>query len=350
MSLLSILDESIRTYFPLPDVCPENSEKGAWHLQPSQHIFEVTVVGLIALFIFLTCLRKVQSQWKKAIRNDQQRHDTTAAASPSIFLRIMDLILLFLVTLSACTIIYHKYHGSKMSFLLQPCHVLHAFLIYILTLPYGSRRGNICLSIYLCNLSAPFLGTVAVDLSCYTQRFEALNWGVQHISMMVVPLYLIATKRFSKRPLSSLSLFGASFTAQCLLHFPFLVIASIIAGTNINYVLCPPPGQDLLASFGFLYRPPMFFFCAILAWSLRFILVGGFVALVCQKEGAEEEENTTTMTSKKTTASTGARTNQIVPQIPSSDDDVSSSSSSSDMTLQQEQHKRDGLRSRGKAS
>jgi len=214
--------------------------------------------------------------------------------------RFVDALCLFLLTLSAATICFHKYHGQKMAFLFQPCHVLHAFLIYTMTLPRGSKKGAICLGIYLCNLSAPFLGTVAVDLSCYTQRFEALNWGVQHISMMLVPLWLVASQRFGPRPLGGLALFGTAFTAQCILHFPFLVIFSVLSSSNLNYVLCPPQGQQILVDLDWMYRPPMFFFCAVLAASLRFGLVAGWVKLVCPAESNLKETSKVTPDDQQT--------------------------------------------------
>jgi len=122
------------------------------------------------------------------------------------------------------TIARHKFHGAKMAYLLQPCHVLPLLLLFIVQLPRGSPLGAVLLSVYLHSLSGPLLGTVGVDLSCYTQLLEAVNWGVQHVSLLVVPLHLLAS-RFGGRNHSGLAVCTLSFAAMVLFRFAALMIS-----------------------------------------------------------------------------------------------------------------------------
>jgi len=274
------------TFHTLPETCPDNAEGGAWHLKPFQQLWEAGLTALISTMPMVWFWGKFRTQLRREAR--------TAAPllPPSLFVRLVDVILLVVMIVSAATVIYHKWAGNKLSFLLQPCHVLHSLLLFLLTLPRGSDTGAVLLAVYLNSLSAPFLGTVAVDLSCYTQRFEALNWGVQHVMLLVAPLYLLATRRFGSHVHSSAALFHASYFAMALLHYGILIPFSMWTTTNINYVLCPPAGQSLLVSFGRWYRPPMMLVCFLLAALLRFIVVAAFVRVVCPQAAQVTESDT----------------------------------------------------------
>jgi hypothetical protein len=85
--------------------------------------------------------------------------------------------------------------------------------------------GAVLLSVYLHSLSGPLLGTVGVDLSFYTQPLEAVNWGVQHVSLLVVPLRLLASRRFGGRTHSGPAIYTLSFAAMVLFHFAALSCA-----------------------------------------------------------------------------------------------------------------------------
>lgn len=214
--------------------------------------------------------------------------DAERATHPSALVRVLDVLLGGLLLLSACTVLVHKWNASKLPFLLQPCHLLHAFMLYLLSLPRGSDKGAVLLSVYLHLLCAPFLGTVAVDMSCYKQRFEALNWGVQHGMLLFMPFYLLATRRFGSRVHSGAAIFGTSFSVFVMLHWLVFVPVSALTGANINYTICPPPGQDLLMKFQSFYRLPMVLVCALLSWVLRYGVVEGF--LRCCVDGKKHKQ------------------------------------------------------------
>lgn len=311
LPFLQRFDEVLTARFPLPvGKCPADSEDGAWFLPPSQHLLEGSIFIVLCLVTLVVSGRKFHRQLRA-----EEREAVAAGVAvrkpdpPTKLVRFFDVLFTSILFISACTVVYHKWHGiNKLPYLLQPCHLLHAFLLYILTLPRGSSQGAVLLSIFLHELSAPFLGTVAVDLSCYKQRFEALNWGVQHGMLLLVPLHLLATRRFGNRVHGGPALFCFSFAAMTLLHYLVLVPASVVTGTNLNYVLCAPPSLAALPiALGTHYRTPMIFFCGLLAWLLRYTVVDAFLKYVVDRdrhtrklakiEPAAEDEQTTSSSS-----------------------------------------------------
>jgi len=287
-------DDALTTRFPLPiGVCPEDSEEGAWFLSPSQHLIESSVMIVLCSTVMIIAGRKMYKQVKAEERTSAKAGAPVRKPDPpSALVRFFDVLLSTILFASLCTVVVHKWNAvNKMPYLLQPCHLLHAFMLYILTLPRGSTRGAVLLSIYLHELSAPFLGTVAADLTCYKQRFEALNWGVQHGMLLIMPLYLLATRRFGDRVHGGAALFFFSFAAMTLLHYLILVPVSVLTSTNLNYVMCAPPVmQSLPIQLGKYYRTPNIVLCGLLAWGLRYIVVDAFLRCVVDRTGRRDSQ------------------------------------------------------------
>lgn len=204
--------------------------------------------------------------------------------------RLVDVVLFVTLAMSLSLIVYHKYQGHKIAFLLQPCHVLHMFLLVLFFCPRGSGTGALLFSLYLHLLWAPLLGLVAADLDVYDQRFELANWAFQHVMLLFVPLVWIATGKF---PLyTGRSFFLLAHSTLTIFHFSVLLPVATITSVNLNYILCPPSTVPPVVWLGRWYRIPTTAACALLAWLLRYVFIEAFVRCIggpgSSKKGSEK--------------------------------------------------------------
>ena len=225
-----------------------------------------------------------------AISDSSPTSDASVLEPPTLAVRLVDSLCVVLLAVSLGTILYHKWRGNKLAYLLQPCHVSHLLLLCIMLAPRESSWGGVAFGSYSHLLIGPLLGMVGVDLECYPQPFEALNWGVQHALLLLVPLHLVLSRRFAVARYSGPAFFAASFFVMCLFHYAVLVPVSLLSGTNLNYMLCPPAGTPL-AWFGKWYRPPTLLICATGAWLLRYVALEAFMR-AC---GIQEEKTPSAM-------------------------------------------------------
>jgi hypothetical protein len=90
---------------------------------------------------------------------------------------------------------------------------------------------------------------------------NVLNIILEHILLLVVPIYMIYSRRYVVLPKSKEILFF-SFFAYSFFHTPVLHISSLMSGFNLNYMFAPPPSK-----FAF------FFIIIICAQLLLFLLL-----------------------------------------------------------------------------
>lgn len=140
----------------------------------------------------------------------------------------------------AAQVMYKTYRGWKvLTYMLQPCHAESALLLYVM---YTSNH-KMATRVFQISLHYMFFTTLAIavpDLASLQLPFEQVNFWVQHYILVVVPIYLIAVRRFELSPswgLTSLAIgFGMFF------HFYVQAPAALLSGVNVNYMLWPPPG------------------------------------------------------------------------------------------------------------
>jgi len=266
----------------LYDVCQPDSEKAAWLVPPHHHAIESSLVGCLTLWLLVKNCRSFHKHHTHT--HSPTVLDQVSAQTRSILTKVVDAVLFLVMVASLLLICYHKYQANKLVFLLQPCHVLHIMLLVILCCSRASRLGALLFNLYLHLLWGPFLGLVAADLDCYTQRFELFNWGFQHSMLLVIPIYFIATRRF---PLyTGRSFFILSYCILVLFHYGVLVPVSILSSANLNYVTCPPPTVPPLLAMGRWYRLPTLFACILLAWGMRY----GFVEFIVWLVGGSQQQ------------------------------------------------------------
>jgi len=257
-----------------PPPCPEDSEWGAWFLTPRRHLVEAIVCNLIFIPVLIKSF-----EWSAV-------HDrVTRPKKKSIHDFGMKIFFIALVC-SFIVMMIHKHNENKLFYMLQPCHLAHATLLFMYICPSEWLAGQL-FNIYLHWLFSPILGMVAADLSCYDQFLELTNWFVQHFLLLVYPLYLIKIKRY---PLvSGRGIFWFSYSLELLMHMDVFLPASLIKNFNVNYMVCPPGG--ILAQFGNYYRPAMASFCIALMFIIRYGLIELYVIVLRDADLEEKPDS-----------------------------------------------------------
>lgn len=131
---------------------------------------------------------------------------------------------------------------------------------------------------------------------------------VEHTLVLVLPFYLITTKRYTVLP-ASLDMALLSFFLYAAYHSPMLHILSLYSGFNLNYVLVPPACKfngcnkrscqviwltdaynidrysvQFLIAAGVWYRFIMYMTALVMMFLTRYILVGSWLLLVQRQE------------------------------------------------------------------
>lgn len=250
--MAEIIEAYLRPF--LRDDCVEDSEVGAWYLSPTQHVIEYSVVNPILLFV----LYKLWNSFKN-VKLDETPRQHKACMSLLIPALIVSYIIVW------C----HKIYENTLIFMVQPCHVIHTMLLFACLRPVGDRLGNIVFNVYLSWIFSAF-AALGADRSCYTEWLELENYYLQHGLLILAPVYLIISGRFTVIRDWNFHWFG--YTTELLWHFVVLGPLSILSGANLNHMACP---VGPLWSFGPWYRVAMLFFTMLLAALSKVLWVDG---------------------------------------------------------------------------
>lgn len=214
---------------------------GSWYLSPKQHAFEFIVINAIMVMCFLHFLRKTYSEFSILMKSKKSK------MLPRRAFRVRVFSFSFFVCL--CATIIYKINRYSLIFLLQPCHMNMMLLIFITEiLDRDSKLAHIVFNIILHISWGTLMAIVFPDLRGYDQYLELECFWVEHILLLIIPLYCIYSERFIvMEPSSSLAL--VSFFIIGLYHSFILSALALIYGKNLNYVLSPPRKLILLLLF-----------------------------------------------------------------------------------------------------
>lgn len=70
------------------------------------------------------------------------------------------------------------------------------------------------------------------------------NVNAEHILLLVVPVYMIYSRRYVVLP-KSREILLLSFFSYSFFHTPLLHLISLVSGYNLNYMWAPPPSKVL---------------------------------------------------------------------------------------------------------
>eukprot|EP01098_Paradermamoeba_levis_P012052 TRINITY_DN520_c0_g3_i2.p1 TRINITY_DN520_c0_g3~~TRINITY_DN520_c0_g3_i2.p1 ORF type:complete len:336 (-),score=104.98 TRINITY_DN520_c0_g3_i2:19-939(-) len=140
--------------------------------------------------------------------------------------------------------------------LLFPCHAVTTVYLFCLYLPsYTSASKVFNVGVYMLGFTA--LALAVPDTSDLQLPFHIHVFWAQHILLLLLPIYLLASRRF----FPEINFRSLMFAIGWGFVYGFVVQAplALVTGVNINYMLWPPPGQPLAGPW---YR---WFFCSVFA-------------------------------------------------------------------------------------
>ena len=244
----------------------------SWYLSPERHGLEMCILTpIFALVLWKTIPSLVVSG--KSLSGNDYNHPFG------------------IPTLSACCMvanIAYKSAGRKLLFLCMPCNVQWGIAVLLCF-------GNLSGSAFRLGLQfmASFGGYTLVALATpdtedCTFPYEAFFFWFSHISLLAIPTSYLVTGRLSVLSSSeenhctstiwlNVKWWLVSSSAFGLFYFFPVSFLSILSGSNLNYMMSPPPGQDVIV--GEWYRVQSIGYCAALIALTRFALVLGEVLL-----------------------------------------------------------------------
>ncbi|KAI8640938.1 transmembrane protein [Parasitella parasitica] len=239
---------------------------GSWYVSPTAHGIEfLTVVpfylAMTAYFGYKAVVKNTQNfSMLKTVKNRPSR--------PAL----ETLCLILVIASYAVTVIHKSVTGTKY-FLLQPCHASAVILIVIMAWPNDMPQfvPQLLFNIYLHTLWGSVLALVFPDLRDHDMLGEVFNFFLEHGLILVLPFYLLTTKRYVVLPLDvNMALF--SFFLYASYHSPLLHAVSLWSGYNINYTLVSP-ALGFLIVIGHWYRFVMYGSAFILMFITRYVVV-----------------------------------------------------------------------------
>lgn len=123
--------------------------------------------------------------------------------------------------------------------MLQPCHLLTATLIYVIS---SKKNNTVLFLVYYYIVWMPLLGLLFSDSSWYNSTYELLLFNIQHVIMIALPWYYSFNGRFDR---SGVSHFASFVVAVCtsMFYCTFLIWVSYAYDEDFCGTKCRFPGK-----------------------------------------------------------------------------------------------------------
>ncbi|XP_050389357.2 transmembrane protein 164 [Patella vulgata] len=148
-------------------------------------------------------------------------------------------IMLFSMCLTFGIELGYKFASKTMIFVVYPCHVATSIQIFLLAVPPKRYvTGIFRLQLYILN-GAP-LAIIFPVTDTRILPFEVELYYIQHILMLIVPLYLLRMGGvYIPEKLNDFSWSLVALGILFIYHFIPLQIGALISHVNLNNMLCP---------------------------------------------------------------------------------------------------------------
>lgn len=183
---LTVLGALLRQLLPhIPEVAPKSSSTAAaWFLQPEQQLIESLLTTVIMIVI---ARHGFNGAW------NVQRPACTAVTRSTCF-RLADWVVKLLVVGTMIATLIYKSMKGHIIYLLQPCHIQNAILVY-LAFNRGQTASKL-FHLYSTTLYGAWLALLTPDLRGLDLYGEVTYFFTQHIALVLVPMYFVAVSRF----------------------------------------------------------------------------------------------------------------------------------------------------------
>ncbi|ETV82325.1 hypothetical protein, variant [Aphanomyces astaci] len=230
-----------------------------WFLTPKQHAVETIAFGFLYASIAWFChSRAVKSEAWKALQ---------PARAPTA----VDWVCFVLATSSYAAAYYYKHiaPGSwRVAYMLQPCHVLTAWIAILSVLP--GRWANYIFQVMVTLTWSSVVAMAFPDLSDYTHVGDMFNYWYEHALILVLPIVLSRTGRFTF--LGNWHFIVLGYATTGLYHCVCLQVAALATNVNVATMASPPA---ILAHLGVYYRAVQYVMCFVLHLVYNLIIVVG---------------------------------------------------------------------------
>lgn len=216
---------------------------GSWYISPMQHAREFCAVTSICLLVLC---------WTFPIlgRYHPCTNNRLKAVRPPFPLKLV-------VLMAVMVQVYYKAQGykGKIWFWLMPCNMNWLLLFFISFYPALSWQvSHTILQMCISFSGLAVVALVSPDVNDLFLPLEVPFFFISHAILAFFPLYFVVTQQIStlpsQRTASAASLYFVSWLlATCsifgLFYFSVVTPLSIYSGLNLNYMLSPPPNQDI---------------------------------------------------------------------------------------------------------
>ncbi|KAI7907506.1 TMEM164 family-domain-containing protein [Cokeromyces recurvatus] len=252
------------------------SSYGSWYNHPRQHALEL--MFLASIYIFATFIL-----FRRLLRPGTENYKLLTQFRPPFRASLSERGMTLALICSLLLTLTHKILRNRVWFMLQPCHMSGTLLLFTLVYPdKTSPIPHVFFNMYLHIQWGALAALAFPDLREHSMIGETFNFFAEHILLLVVPIYMIYSRRYVVLPKSKEVLL-LSFFSYGFFHTPLLHLISLISGFNLNYMWAPPPIKILL-KLGRFYRVVMYGVAFVFKFVTRFICVEAILAFMPLKK------------------------------------------------------------------
>jgi hypothetical protein len=205
------------------------------------HFYESIAWNLIAILFYVGYdLKSNFAKVKEEIQLEMKVSKSTQVS------RVFELALAMVHFLLYGTVIYYKANINSLINLIQPCHLI-LLLEGIALLDDGVLGTMITLYLQPALIGA-LLATVTPDVTGLDQPFEVELYFVQHILILVVPIFLLLRRNYMALKFCNFMSMITGLTMLTVAHFFFFEVIDLLLNVNVEFMLCPPSGVAAIFS------------------------------------------------------------------------------------------------------
>lgn len=249
------------------------TSNGLWYLSPEDHAREFILFNFLMILLFYITLRKGNASAREHGNYNRGDNDLNNSrfypSQHKTSLQTLPMMLkVYRGILTVCLIVtvLHKWNGNKLPNLLMPCHITTFLLLYSLwSLNYQRAETVFNVSIYF--MFFTWLAIAVPDLRDLNQFGERINFWVHHWILAIIPLHILYTEHYRVNNEEHYYL-KLTICFGIFIHYDVMLIAAIMTGFNVGYMLFPPPGSPFK---GVYFRFQLF---------ICFVVLGSFCGYI----------------------------------------------------------------------